>query len=201
MINTIDKAKKIKNLYDETAYFYNLRYAGIQKKKYSLVFPDLLSRILSLKKPAFLADIGCGTGMFLEYLINKCKSKSVQKELIKFICADISPSMIEKVSVPTFRKQICERFLINAEISPFTWHAFKFVFSFTVLQNLSDRMAGVTNLINLLSLSGFETISILKKAYTKDFLSHILSSLYGVSSRVQEVFTVSCEDVLLTIAT
>ena len=204
MDDVIDKAKKIKTLYDETAYLYNSRYAEIQKKKYSLVFPDLLLRLLSLKKPTFLVDIGCGTGMFFEFLLNEFMSRNVQRTLMKFICADISPNMIERVNTLTaltYQKQIYERFLINAEVPPFASHTFKFIFSFTMLQNLSDRMIGLTKLITLLSLGGFGTISILKKAYTEAFMSHALKSLYGVSSRIQKVFANSCEDVILTIAT
>jgi len=196
------KAKEIKKLYDETACLYNLRYTEIQKHKYSLISNDILTKISLLKKPLYLVDIGCGTGIFFKFLFNELKIQEAHKKnLLKYICADISPNMMKKTFSLNHQRQFYDRLLLNAEFLPLTSHSFKFVFSFTMLQNMSNPLSTLNTLISLLALNGFEVISILKKVFTDVFLKQSLNALYGISSKIQKISKKNCEDILITVST
>jgi len=95
---TIGKKKKIISNYNKTASFYDNRYRKIQEQKYKIILKNYHS------KSKLILDAGCGTGLFIEFIMALTK----QKEIVPFIYVgtDISLKM-DKVH-QTFRTAWCE---------------------------------------------------------------------------------------------
>lgn len=144
----MNKKLDIQRMYNLTSDIYNLRYRLIQYAKYKQMLDDIdiYGRIL---------DIGCGTGLLLEYL----KDRDIDAELIG---VDISMNMLKQ----------CSGYMVlmaDAEHLPFSNKSFDFVFSFTMLQNLPTKNINFFSEVNrVLKPQSTFVLTTLRKKYNEN---------------------------------
>jgi len=153
-----NKKKKIIENYNLSAYFYDKRYKEIQEKKYNKVL-----NIYQLKEKKVL-DVGCGTGLLIEFILN---SESYNGNLkCNFVAIDISWNMLLEFKSKLFRlkdKANISLMLSDIENLPFRDNIFNLIFSFTSFQNLPGTYEGFQELFRVALISSDLKFSILKK--------------------------------------
>ena len=158
MNKTIGKKKKIISNYNKTASFYDNRYREIQEQKYKIILKNYQF------KSKLILDAGCGTGLFIEFII----ALTNQKDFIPFIYVgtDISLNMLDRFRIKLQRLKLKYEFnliLSDIENLPFRENVFQCIFSLTSFQNLPNIDEGVRNLYRVGKNNADLNLSILKK--------------------------------------
>ncbi len=117
------------NRYEATYDGYDELYGEEQRNKYNLLFSKI-------KPYGIVADIGCGTGLLIEYFYNT----GIIYNINKYICFDLSINMLSIAyeRVKKFCKDKCLVLMGNAEKLPFRDKSIDFLFSFSVINLLND---------------------------------------------------------------
>ncbi len=166
------KKKEIIEKYNSTSHFYDNRYKEIQELKYSYITEQI-----NLNHKHIL-DAGCGTGLFLIYLLDKMDFKEKNNGFL-YVGIDISQKMLDKFSLkfedvnPILSKRI-NLVLADLENIPFRNNKFDILFSLTSYQNLPNMKKGFKESMRILKNKAEIRISILKK---KKNINSIISSL------------------------
>jgi len=148
----IARKLELRRRYDDTAGFYDRRYKGIQRAKYSIVMknlPDGSKRIL---------DLGCGTGMFLKELSTRAKF---------VVSVDTS---LEMLKVAKGRAREVALVQADADALPFADRSFDAVVSVTLLQNMPDPAVTVREVARVLRPRGVAILTVLKRKYSREEL-------------------------------
>ncbi len=165
-----NKKKRIIEKYNSTAYFYDKRYATIQEMKYEIVLKDY-----NLNGKIIL-DMGCGTGLLFEYLINSL----IYHRIIRYIYIgiDISWSMLLEFKSKVSQIGLSNPVLILADIEnlPFRDKTFNSIFSLTSFQNLPYIKEGIRESFRVCQKNGEIKLSILKKKLDLTTLINLLKS-------------------------
>ena len=134
------KSHKIKLMYDRTYNSYDELYGEEQIKKYLIAL-----RRVSVK--GNVLDVGCGTGLLIEFL----KSQDLLKNIKKYVCLDISKGMLGVAykRIEKFCESKCLGILADALHLPFREKSFDFTLSFTVLDLLTDPLEGVKEMLRV----------------------------------------------------
>ncbi len=150
----MDKKKRIRFLYNETAPHYDKRYTDIQNEKYR-------AALEKLKVRGKILDIGGGTGLFSQFI-----SETV----------DVLDLSIELLKVGMEKNKGGNWIAGDGESLPFRDGAFDTVVSFSAVQNFPDRKKGVLEIKRvLLQHNGRFALTVLAKTMTKEELHSILS--------------------------
>ncbi len=165
-----NKKKKIIEKYNSSSYFYDKRYKAIQEEKYEIVLknkPENGKRIL---------DLGCGTGLFFEYLKKSIKR---QGELsFNYIALDISWNMLlsfkSKLINNNHNNKDLNLILSDIEYLPFRDSVFFSIFSLTSFQNLPHIQNGIIESVRVSKNNADYRFSILKKNLELEWLIKIL---------------------------
>lgn len=154
--------RETKERYDSTATLYNRRYRDLQETKYSIMvdFP-VKGRIL---------DIGCGTGLFYDFLRRKNRENRWT-----YIGVDLSPEMLKRGNAPGKILADCEKLPLKSE-------GFEYAFSFTVLQNLRSHTM-IHEALRILKKGGTFVMTTLRKLYTEE-VQTALSSFDVLDTRI-----------------
>lgn len=144
--------------YNASAPHYDARYRSIQHDKYryalSLIGP-VEGRVL---------DVGCGTGLFAEYLGRRIEG------------IDISSGMLELASSRMNAR------CADATRIPFPSDAFDWVFSFTVLQNVSDYRTALVEIRRVMRTDGRCLLTYLDKAMFAP-IGDAIEAMFAVEDR------------------
>jgi len=134
------KPHKIKFMYNRTYNSYDELYGEEQVRKYLIAL-----RRISVK--GNVLDVGCGTGLLLEFL----KSQGLLNNIKRYVCLDISEGMLGVAykRIEKFCKGKCLGILADALHLPFREKSFDFTLSFTVLDLLTDPLKGVREMLRV----------------------------------------------------
>jgi len=166
----LNKKKEIIDNYDASADFYDKRYRAIQEEKYDIVLNNY-----DLNEKTIL-DIGCGTGLLIEYIFNSKDHPRVLK--CKFIAVDISWNMLLQFKLKLFKlKNKTEILLLLADMEnlPFRDNSFNLIFSLTSFQNLPNILNGIRESLRVASNKSDFKFSILRKKLELNPLLELLT--------------------------
>ena len=171
--------EKILNLYSQLSKSYDLLYGGEQKKKYEL--------LLRLKKPyGIVVDLGCGTGMFLEYIANLCTF---------VVGLDICREMIEIAKCR--RGSNVDLVLGDMSLPPFRTTVFDFVYSISVLGDVIDHRV-VPRIFSILKPNGVLVLTVLKTESTDLMIRSLVAELSRLGfERITLVNSPNTRDVII----
>jgi len=165
-----NKKKSIIEKYNSSSHFYDKRYKAIQEEKYEIVLKNYKAN------GKIIIDMGCGTGLFFEYI-----TKSIKKqEEIKgnYVAVDISWNMLlrfkSKVINYKYKKYALNLILSDMEHLPFRENIFDSIFSLTSFQNLPHIQIGITESFRVSKNNADYNFSILKKKLELELLLKIL---------------------------
>ncbi len=165
-----NKKKKIIGDYNKTANFYDKRYEVIQKEKYEAV----LNNFRDFNK--IILDLGCGTGLFFEYLIKTNVVKNITRS--NYIAIDISWNMLLKFKSKIYKDDNFSHppsfILSDIDYLPFRENIFDIIFTFTSFQNLPCIRNGIQELSRVCKNNANFIFSILKKNLDLDSLLKVL---------------------------
>lgn len=121
--------------YEAGAEAYDELYGQEQLEKYRAALPLLRPR-------GRILDVGCGTGLLLEYMASEGLLDSVEK----LVCLDVSASMLERARARASRlcPDTCLVVVGSAEALPFRDRAFDAAYSFSVINLLEDPEAAAS---------------------------------------------------------
>ncbi len=143
------RKRESRRLNDSTANLYDKRYAEEQKAKYSKA-----SSRFKLAGVRNLLDVGCGTGLFIEYLGNAD---------LEIFGVDISIECL-KIAQAKFRDRRSV-FLIcgDSDLMPFSEGVFDGGVTFTLIQSLPEPLRMLKETVRVLKRGAPLIISSLKK--------------------------------------
>lgn len=184
-----NKKKIIINEYNSSAHFYDRRYKQIQLEKYNLILNSLY---LNGK---VILDIGCGTGLFFEYIFNLKKEEDKVK--YKYAAIDISWNMLLEFQSKKLNykpKNNIELILGDIENLPFRKNVFHSIFSLTSFQNLPNINRGIEESYRVCINYGDFKFSILRKNLNLDALLNLLKPL---SREIKTIDKDILEDIII----
>jgi len=140
--------------YDVTARSYDELYREEQFSKYDYVF-----KMKRFKPGRVVLDIGCGTGLLIEYLL-----MNELDVFEKYICIDPSRSMIEILKSKGIRDH--RILIINGygECIPLRDRIVNSIYVFTTWNNIDDKQALIEEIKRLLAPGGYAIVSTIAKA-------------------------------------
>ncbi len=166
----LNKKKEIIDNYDASADFYDKRYGAIQKEKYDIVLNNY-----DLNEKTII-DIGCGTGLFIEHILNSGDLDRVLE--CYYIAVDISWNMLLQFKLKLFDlKNKTKILLMLADIDnlPFRDNSFNLVFSLTSFQNLPNILSGIQESLRVSSNKSDFKFSILRKKLDLNLILELLT--------------------------
>jgi len=165
-----NKKKSIIEKYNSSSRFYDKRYKAIQEEKYGIVLKNFRAN------DKIILDLGCGTGLFFEYITKSIKEQGERK--CNYVALDISWNMLlrfkAKVINYNHNKNILNLILSDMEYLPFRENIFYSIFSITSFQNLPHIQIGITESFRVSKNNADYKFSILKKKLDLEWLLKIL---------------------------
>lgn len=181
--------REIITKYNSTSLFYDSRYKEIQESKYQIILYDQ-----DLNK-RFILDLGCGTGLLIEYLM---KAKKINKTSLGFyIGLDISLNMLlefkSKLNKLNFQNNI-SLLLSDIENLPFRENMFNTIYSITSFQNLVNINMAILESLRVSKNNTDFNFSILKKKLNLEMFLDILKPF----SEIEQISSTNdLEDVII----
>jgi ubiquinone/menaquinone biosynthesis C-methylase UbiE len=163
-----NKKKIIIEKYNSSSQFYDKRYKKIQEEKYEIVLRNYKIN------GKLILDLGCGTGLFFEYLSKSSKKQGKINKI--YVALDISWNMLLrfKSKIITKKKEAVDLILSDIEYLPFRDNKFCSIFSLTSFQNLPNIQNGIDESLRVGKNNADYNFSILKKKIDKNLLLALL---------------------------
>jgi len=147
-VSFLEHKAEIRLRYEETADMYDRRYRTIQRQKFDVFYKELAMGLSS-----GVIDIGCGTGLFFEFLDFFPKTA---------IGLDFSVNML-KIAKKKLKNSLIHWISADMEHLPFREALFDHVFLITSLQNVPNFERALKETFRICGHHGFVILSILKK--------------------------------------
>lgn len=172
-----NKKQEVLRKYDATADKYDSRYKQIQFTKYR----EILS-FIKLRSEDIIIDIGCGTALFLDFLLQYD---------INIISCDFSYKMLLEGK----KKHPNSCFVCaDADLLPFKKNSCDVLTFFSILQNSPKPVVTLNEGILLLKENGKIILSVLTKIYNLDDLSKLAKD---ADIEVEKIWKLKIEDFCL----
>jgi ubiquinone/menaquinone biosynthesis C-methylase UbiE len=154
-----NKKKKIIEKYNSTSHFYDKRYSRIQEEKYKIV----LNNYGEIRRSVL--DLGCGTGLFFEYLTKYLRHTDDLK--YNYIGVDISWNMLKEFKLKMVKNDYFNYapnlILSDIDFLPFRNSIFFSIFALTSFQNLPHTRNAIKESFRVSKNKALINFSILKK--------------------------------------
>lgn len=167
-------------LYNITARTYDSLYRKEQYIKYNYIFEEL-----RLKPGKTVLDIGCGTGLLIEYLLSKRLDS-----FHRYICVDPSIEMLSRATGRGGDPRIIY-ILAYGEDLLLLDESVDTIFMFTVWDNLQDRKAVLEKVKKFLDRGGYIIISIIsrnKKTHMRDTPADLDNGFRRIGEKIDEFY-------------
>lgn len=155
--------------YDSSSNFYDKRYKKIQEEKFRITVNNI-----QIESKIFL-DIGCGSGLLFEFILKE--KMNYQITALNYIGIDISLNML-KLFVKKYRFWIksmnINLILADIENLPLRNNKIDSIYSITSLQNLSNIINGIKEIIMVSKNMANLHLSILRKKLDLELLISFL---------------------------
>lgn len=163
-----EKKRDLIKRYNSSVESYERRYQEIQRKKFQSVLEEL-------DEADSVLDVGCGTGLFLDEIIEKGKF---------VVGTDFSFKMLAKAEKQT---NFASLVLADADNLPFQDGIFDAVVSLTLLQNMPDPTRTVREMSRVIKPEGKLVLTSLRKKHSVEEIEELMSSTNLKSLRVGRI--------------
>jgi len=155
------KKRRVMHHYDRLAAIYNAQYAEEQNAKIKAALSSMV-----IKKDSLLLDVGCGTGLLFEHLLNRAE---------RIIGLDTSSKILSKAKelVKQFQKGCVIR--ADADHIPIKNEVFDAVFAITLLQNMPKPVETLRQMKRVSKRHAVIVATGLKKEFTQEAFTNLLS--------------------------
>jgi ubiquinone/menaquinone biosynthesis C-methylase UbiE len=154
------KKREILKGYDSAAHTYEKVYSEEQIRKYETVIGEI-----KIEKPHHVLDCGCGTGLFIERILEKTN---------QIVGVDYSIRMLEKARGKFKLKFNVNLIRADADFLPIKNEVFERVFSFTLLPDMPNPKLTLEELQRVSKGGSVHVISALKRAVKKEDFTSLL---------------------------
>lgn len=137
--------------YDACAKVYDSQYSQEQKAKIEFVL-----KFLHLKSERLILDVGCGTCILFEYLLDKAKI---------LVGIDISKNILREAKAKFKGKANIFLIQADADYLPFPNGVFDAVFAITLLQNMPSKKVTLKELKRVAKPNASILVTGLKKSF------------------------------------
>ncbi len=166
----------VDELYNITSRSYDALYRDEQYQKYSTIFG-----VLGLSSLDMVADIGCGTGLLIDYL----QEKNIRYS--RYVCMDISEGMIRRSRDKHNDDPRIVFILADAEQMPFRDMVFTEIFMITVWNNINNKEKAVKEIFRIIAEKGLAVVTVLKKVKDRT-PDQIDKKFKAVAKRIDTIF-------------
>jgi ubiquinone/menaquinone biosynthesis C-methylase UbiE len=146
--------------YDLTAHIYDIRYAEEQIEKI-----ETATKRIRMKNQDFILDVGCGTGLLFNYIPDRVET---------IVGIDISRKTLLQAKENTRRMKNLYLISADADNIPLKNEIFSHIFAITLLQNMPNSKATLSEIKRVAKEKAFIIITGLKKKYSLNFFKNLL---------------------------
>jgi ubiquinone/menaquinone biosynthesis C-methylase UbiE len=157
-----DRKREIMRLYDVTARLYEIRYAEEQKQKIEAALKEM-----KIANHSSILDVGCGTGILFNYVVDKAKS---------IVGLDTSRKILREAKKKAKNLKNVHLVLADADNMPFRENLFDHVFGVTVLQNMPEPAKTLMEIRRVAEGKAKIIVTGMKKAFTPEQFQQLLSN-------------------------
>jgi len=151
--------------YDRLADIYDSLYGEEQRAKIKIIF-----KVMNAGAEGLMLDIGCGTGLLIEYSIADSRC---------FVGVDLSIKSLRRARERS-RRLKAERYVslirADAENLPFRSEVFDRIFALTLLQNVPSPRRALGEIVRVAKDKSQVVVTGLKKYFTIDKFRGLISS-------------------------
>jgi len=157
--------RSIIEYYDRLADIYDSLYGGEQKAKIKVIF-----KVMNVEAGRLVLDIGCGTGLLMEYLVADSGC---------LVGVDLSVKSLRRARERLRRLGAEQDVLLiraDAENLPFRSEVFDKIFALTLLQNTPSPRRALREIIRVAKDKSQAIVTGLRKYFTIDEFRGLISS-------------------------
>ena len=134
-----------------------LNYDKNMNMKFFKLRIDIIKRLFKSGKPEILVDVGCGTGIFLDYLHDDFKAG---------IGIDSCKEMID-FAEKKHKKRNIKYIIGKGDVLPLANHSVDFILSMGVLENIKDKKMHINESLRVLKKGGILFLTTPIRSMTK----------------------------------
>lgn len=160
-MSTWNKKRRIMRRYDQSANVYDVQYQEEQETKIRTALANI-----SLKRTDSVLDAGCGTGMLFKHVAEESKL---------LIGTDVSSGLLNKARPRATKFPTVSLIQADSDNLPLRNETFDTVLAITLLQNMPDPQATLTEIKRVTKQNGTVVVTGLKKSFTQQRFTEIIA--------------------------
>lgn len=157
-----DKKRNVMQRYDLTAHIYDMRYAEEQTAKIEAAMENI-----SVERESTVLDVGCGTGLLLNYVANKAGA---------IVGLDISRKILLQARERGKNFSNVHLILADADNMPLKEGIFSLLFAVTLIQNMPNPFKVLNEVKRVTKENAIMVITGLKKKFYIEVFKKLLQN-------------------------
>ncbi len=166
-----------RNLYNQTAHIYDLRYQDEQRSKFRAILNSL-----NIDTSSSVLDLGCGTGLLLSEL----------RGVREIVGLDISREMLQRAKRSMGGIENTHILLGDADHVPLRSNHFDLVFAITLLQNMPDPSSTLQEITRITKPNASIAVTVMKIHFPEGCFARLLEASRMKVKLVTERDNVRC---------